>query len=94
MAVQSGTWRTRRHAVCEHRTMGFLEAMGLRRRQHWVEVHDVRPIPDDRHQFDPYFAAICECGWVDAPLDSEGAARTSAAEHSPTVYPDLKRPLA
>ena len=73
--------------------MSFLERFGIRKRDHRVEVHDVRPLPGDEDDFDPYFAAICHCGWVDV-VESEDAARASATKHSPKVDPDLKRPLA
>jgi hypothetical protein len=31
---------------------------------HAVAVYDTRPLADDPKPFEPYFVAICECGWV------------------------------
>ena len=73
--------------------MGLREFFGLQPKQHSVEVHDVRPLADEESPFAPYFAAICDCGWVDAPLESEAEARASATAHSAKVAPDLKRPI-
>jgi hypothetical protein len=73
--------------------MGLREMLGFRAKEHWVEIHDVRRLPTDADQFDACFAAICSCGWVEAPLSSEADARASGSRHSQTVYPDLKRPV-
>lgn len=66
---------------------------GRQPKEHLVEIHDVRPDPARPEKFEPYFAAICSCGWVDASLDSEGAARTSASKHNPNVSAELRRPV-
>jgi hypothetical protein len=58
-----------------------------------VEIHDVRPLPDGSEPFEPYFAALCVCGWVDVPHDTEGQARAAALEHTAKVEPGLKRPV-
>jgi len=58
-----------------------------------VEVHDVRPLPGDPEPFARYFAAVCECGWLDVGQSSEAGARAAALSHHANVDPELKRPL-
>lgn len=55
-----------------------------------VEIHDVRPL--EAGEFEPYFAAICACGWVEIG-DSEADARRKAADHDSDVVEELRRPL-
>jgi hypothetical protein len=38
--------------------------------EHHVEVHDVRPLPDEKDRYEPYFIALCDCGWVGEALGS------------------------
>jgi hypothetical protein len=56
--------------------------------KHAVEIHCVRG-----ESVETYFAAMCDCGWVDVPLDDERQARESALRHSPNVDPEVKYPL-
>jgi hypothetical protein len=72
--------------------MGWRDLIGPKAQGHRAEAHDVRPLPTEEGQFDPYFAAICSCGWVDAPLPDEAAARESASAHA-SFDPELKRPV-
>jgi hypothetical protein len=66
----------------------------LGRKEHLAAGYDTRPIPGDRHQFDPYFVAMCEgCDWVgDFHAVSEDAFE-DAYEHTPSVDRVVKRPL-
>lgn len=61
--------------------------------RHLVEIHDVRSPATDLNPVEPYFAAICSCGWVEAPLADEEQARERARRHSPNVDPVVKHPL-
>lgn len=68
--------------------------MGLFKRkpkEHNVEVHDVRPeVPGE---YEPYFVAICDCGWLSDTYGSAEEAFRDAHGHSSTVAEDLKRPV-
>jgi hypothetical protein len=67
-----------------------------------VEILDVRPMPEDRDQYEPYFLAVCgadDCGWVSAPIgrdeahpDPEQSVRDEASTHSSTMT-GPRRPL-
>jgi len=71
------------------------EPRPARSNTHRVVVHDVRPYPDrPKNAFDPYFVAICDCGWVGKPEGSEPAARADAHRHHPNVVDAVERPLA
>jgi hypothetical protein len=59
--------------------------------EHNVEVHDVRPeVPGE---YEPYFVAICSCGWVGDIRDSADKAFGDDRRHAPTVSEDVKRPV-
>jgi hypothetical protein len=74
--------------------VGLREIFGFAPKEHLVEVHDIRPLPaGEGEPFESCYAAICSCGWVDAPLESEAEARSSAADHAPQVAAGLKRPV-
>lgn len=73
--------------------MRLFESLFGRGERHCVEVHDVRPTPDDPDPFAPYFAALCECGWLDVAHASEATARAAAHLHDVNVVKGLKRPL-
>ena len=61
--------------------------------EHNVAVHDVRPPPDEQEDFEPYFIAICDCGWIgDGRFSAEESFR-DAQGHSPTVAEELRRPV-
>jgi hypothetical protein len=64
---------------------------------HIVEVHDVRPLPNERRPWDPYFVALCTCDCPPRPRDTEAAARADAHEHASKtggcVQPELRRPV-
>jgi hypothetical protein len=85
-------WRQRR----ERRNAGLAPTT------HIVEVLDVRPPPEDRKPYEPYFMAVCtadDCGWLSDPVgrdaehpDPEAAVREQAARHS-TATSGPWRPL-
>jgi hypothetical protein len=37
-----------------------------------------------------YYAAFCDCGWMDVPHDSEASARAAATAHTPNVRTTVK----
>jgi hypothetical protein len=55
--------------------------------KHRVAVHDARPLPTEEEQWDPYFVALCSCGWLAEPRDSAEAAFRDAAGHDANVAP-------
>ena len=73
--------------------------MGLIRRflgqseSHVVEVLDTRPPLDEPDAFEPYFAAVCECGWADPEHTTEAGARAAALAHDSNVVPGARRPV-
>src|SRR5262249_31262558 len=61
---------------------------------HAVEVHHVLPDPHyPEDDFEPYFVALCECGWVGEPRDTREEAFADAREHDPRVEPQVGRPV-
>jgi hypothetical protein len=63
-------------------------------RMHAVEVHDVRPDPaDPKGCFEPYFVALCECGWAGEPRDTSEEAFADARSHTPNVDRTIRRPV-
>ena len=61
---------------------------------HDVAVYDTRPDPGDRrNQFDPYFIALCECGWLGEPRDSSEEALHDAQSHNPLADTMIRRPV-
>jgi hypothetical protein len=87
-----GEWRARRRR----------RRAGLAPTEHVVEILDVRPPPEERDPYEPYFLAVCgadDCGWVSAPIgrdaahpDPEQSVRAEAATHSSTMT-GPRRPL-
>ena len=75
---------------------------GLAPTEHVVEILDVRPPPEERKPYEPYFLAVCtadDCGWVGAPIgrdeahpDPEQSVRDEASTHSSTMT-GPRRPL-
>ena len=64
------------------------------KKKHWAAVYDTRPIPGDKHQFEPYFVAMCDdCDWIGEIRQSSEAAFADAAEHTPHFLDAIKRPL-
>jgi hypothetical protein len=64
----------------------------FKKKEHNVEVHDVRPeVPGE---YEPYCVAICSCGWLGDFHTSTEPAFIDARKHSPTVAEDVKRPVA
>jgi hypothetical protein len=62
---------------------------------HRVAVYDVHPAQADQDQFDPYFIALCECGWVADARTSSGQAFDDAYGHDPNnVDKEVKRPVS
>jgi hypothetical protein len=57
---------------------------------HAVAVYDTRPLPDDK-QFDPYFVAMCDCGWVGRAWKSSEEAFKDAYEHDPNVSKEIRQ---
>ena len=62
-------------------------------KQHRVAVYDTRPAPGDPKQFDPYFIAMCDCGWVGLGRDGSAEAFDDAREHDANVAPEVVRPI-
>lgn len=61
---------------------------------HVVSVIDARPLPGDgEHEFEPYFVAICDCGWTGRICTTSDEAFANARTHSDTVKPGLERPV-
>jgi len=55
------------------------------KKEHAAAVNDTRPISGDKHQFEPYVVAMCECDWVgDFHTTVEDAFR-DAFEHTENV---------
>ena len=61
--------------------------------EHRVEVHDVRPLPDEKDPYDPYHVAICDCGWVGDAVGTSGEAFEQARAHSSVVSDEVRRPV-
>jgi hypothetical protein len=61
-------------------------------RAHHVTVLDTRPLPDDA-PFEPYFCAVCDCGWVGSPRQSSQEAFSDAHKHDTNVSQVVERPL-
>jgi len=57
---------------------------------HAVAVYDTRPSPDARPPFDPYFVAMCECGWLGRARQSSEEAFKDAYEHDPNVSKEIR----
>lgn len=72
--------------------VGYPSAVTLFRRKrgrHVVIVYDARPLPDDPKPYEPYFVAICECGWLGEPRDSSEEAFRDAYKHDPNVAEEM-----
>lgn len=90
-----GWWGERR--VQRHR-----RREGLAPTEHVVGILDVRPPPEERQPYEPYFLAVCgadDCGWVGSPIglgeahpDPEQSVRDEARTHSSTIT-GPRRPL-
>jgi hypothetical protein len=62
--------------------------------EHLVHIYDVRPDPNyPDHQFEPYFMAGCDCGWVGEVRSSSDEATLDGYAHDPSVAPGLERPV-
>ena len=59
---------------------------------HLVQIWDVKPRPGEE-QFDPYFIAMCPCGWIGTGVHSERESRSNALTHSSTVEDNVRYPL-
>lgn len=66
------------------------ESAQIRAQRHAVLVLHVDP---PEREYDPYFVATCECGWLSDIHETEGAAFAEARRHSPRVDVEVKRPL-
>jgi hypothetical protein len=62
-------------------------------RKHNIAVYDTRPRAGDKHQFDPYYVAVCSCGWIGNPSKDVEEANHDARVHVPGVNPPLHRPV-
>ncbi len=62
-------------------------------KEHRVEVQDVRPLPDEPDRFEPYFIALCDCGWVGEGFSTSAEAFEDARRHSPLVSEEIRRPV-
>jgi len=64
------------------------------KKKHWATVYDTRPIPGDKHQFEPYFVAMCDqCDWLDESHTRSEDAFKDAYSHTPHVLDAMKRPI-
>jgi hypothetical protein len=92
---QPGWW-------AERRARRARRASGLPTTEHVVEVLDVRPPPNEKQPYEPYFMAVCsadDCGWSSDPVgrdeahpDPERCVREQASQHSSTIT-GPRRPL-
>jgi hypothetical protein len=64
-----------------------------RPKAHAVAVYDTRPLPDDPKPFEPYFVAICECGWIGETRGSSEEAFKDAYDHDSNVSEEIQRPV-
>ena len=62
-------------------------------RPHAAWVSDVRPLPEEPDDFEPYYIALCECDWFGEPRDSAEDARRDAEAHTANVRPEVERPV-
>jgi hypothetical protein len=62
-------------------------------KHHQVAVHDTRPMPDDPEPFEPYFVAICACGWLGETRQSSEEAFRDAHDHDTNVSEEIVRPV-
>jgi hypothetical protein len=61
--------------------------------EHLVAVYDTRPMPGDKNQFEPYYVAICDCGWLGRTHDTSPPAFEDAHNHSVNVESTMRRPV-
>ena len=76
----------------------FLVPPRLRTREgreagHEVVINDVRVPPDRADDYEPYFIAICSCGWQSDERATDEEVRSAALEHSSNVRREVERPL-
>lgn len=74
-------------------TRDFFPISGGVSKRHLVAVYYARPRLGDPKPFDPYFVAICDCGWVGPSRDTGESALHDAYEHDSNVDEDVMRPL-
>jgi hypothetical protein len=67
--------------------VGFFDRF---RKTHHVTVNLADP-PEKDHE--PYYVAICECGWLGDIHDHAGPAFSDATSHHENVDLEVKRPL-
>jgi hypothetical protein len=53
----------------------------------------VRPAPGQEEPYEPYFIAICDCGWVGKDFSTSADAFDDARQHSPLVSEEIRRPV-
>ncbi len=97
MTVAVGAWLIVPSAVGWFGRPRFLVPPRLRtaegrERLHDVSVMDVRPALGE-DAYEPYFIAVCECGWTSDPVATEAEAHSAGGEHASTVRPGLERPV-
>ena len=64
----------------------------FKKKMHRVAVYDTRP--ERPGEFEPYFVAICECGWLGDTHETSEPAFSEAYAHAPdAVAPEPIRPL-
>jgi hypothetical protein len=62
-------------------------------KQHIAGVFDIRPYPGEKDPYDPYFVAMCDCGWAGPPRPTREEAFADAAGHTPAIKPEVERLL-
>jgi hypothetical protein len=86
--------RTVIERVAEAQTQNpFFPWFGRTPKPHLVAVYDTRPSPGDRGGSDPYFVAICDCGWVGPSRQSSEEAFHDAYTHDSHVEDQIRRPI-
>lgn len=60
---------------------------------HLVAVYDTRPAPSAPPAFDPYYVAICDCGWAGPSRQSSEEAFHDAYTHDTHVQEKIQRPI-
>ena len=66
------------------------ESREVRGERHPVSVFHIDPPDKD---YEPYFLAMCDCGWIGDFHDAAEPSFADARKHSPQVEPEIQRPL-
>jgi len=76
-----------------NRAVSGSDANAASMKTHDLAVYDVRPDPaDPKNQFEPYFIALCSCGWVGDGKDTGDEALADARTHKLDVDSVIRVP--